>query len=399
MRILNLSAAATLLVLPAIPVQASQNSFNPAISLVLDGHYASYDKPAGNYTLPGFMLGEEAGLDDEGFAIGESELIASANIDSQFYGKLTLAIADSAGASELGIEEAYVDALGIGNGVSLRFGRFFSAFGYLNEQHAHAWDFADAPLVYRAMFGDQLKDDGIQLVYLAPTDLFLSIGAELLSGKQYPAGGDQQGAGAWTAFINVGDDIGVAHSWLLGLNHWQADVKQRTAGEIDFAGNLATPAFSGNSKINAIDFVYKWAPNGNPKNENFKFQFEYFDRRENGDLSLIDSVPLALSSYAGDQSGWYAQTLYQFASQWRTGLRFDQLNSDNTASDSSVLASANLDNLGHTPKRQSLMLEWLPSEFSRLRLQLNRDASTPQTDNQLLLQYTMSLGSHGAHAY
>jgi len=399
MRILNISAAAALFALPGLPLQASQNSFNPAISLILDGHYASYDNPAGNYTLPGFMLSEEAGLADEGFAIGESELIASANIDSQFYGKITLAIGDSAGQSEIGIEEAFVDALGIGHGVTLRFGRFFSAFGYLNEQHAHAWDFADAPLVYRAMFGDQLKDDGIQLVYLAPSEMYVSIGAELLSGKQYPAGGDQQGAGAWTAFINFGDDIGVAHSWLLGLNHWQADVKQRTTGEIDFGGNFATPAFSGSSKINAIDIVYKWAPNGNPKIKNFKFQFEYFERREDGEISLLDSAPLAMTSYTGDQSGWYAAAIYQFDSQWRTGLRFDQLDSDNRGSDNSVLASANLDNQDHMPKRQSLMLEWLPSEFSRLRLQLNHDASTPQTDNQVLVQYTMSLGSHGAHAY
>ena len=399
MRILNLPTAAALLALPGLPAQASDNSFNPAISLILDGHYASYDEPAGNYSLPGFMLSEEAGLAEEGFAIGESELIASANIDSQFYGKLILGIADSAEESAIGIEEAYVDALAIGNGITLRFGRFFSAFGYLNEQHAHAWDFADAPLVYRAMFGDQLKDDGVRLVYLAPTELYVSVGAELLSGKQYPAGGEQQGAGAWTAFINFGDDIGVAHSWLLGLNHWQADVNQRIAGETEFGGDLVTPSFGGNSKINAIDFVYKWAPNGNPTQQNFKFQIEIFQRHENGDISLLDSTPLVSSTYSGDQSGWYAETIYQFDSQWRTGLRLDQLSSDNIGADNSVLASAKLDDQQHTPKRQSVMLEWLPSEFSRLRLQLNHDASYPQTDIQVLLQYTMSLGSHGAHTY
>jgi hypothetical protein len=46
------------------------------------------------------------------------------------------------------------------------------------------------------------------------------------------------------------------------------------------------------------------------------------------------------------------------------------------------------------------MLEFNPSEFSRLRLQLARDRSRPGvTDNQIFLQYIMSLGAHAAHAF
>ena len=46
------------------------------------------------------------------------------------------------------------------------------------------------------------------------------------------------------------------------------------------------------------------------------------------------------------------------------------------------------------------MLDYSPSEFSRLRLQLARDrAREGASDNQLFLQYQMSLGAHGAHAF
>lgn len=46
------------------------------------------------------------------------------------------------------------------------------------------------------------------------------------------------------------------------------------------------------------------------------------------------------------------------------------------------------------------MLDWSGSEFSRLRLQYNRDESRANaTDNQWYLQYIMSLGAHGAHGY
>ena len=64
-------------------------------------------------------------------------------------------------------------------------GRFYSAVGYLNEQHQHTWDFSDAPLIYRGLFGDQLSDHGVQLRVLAPTDLFIEVGDEVFSGRRY----------------------------------------------------------------------------------------------------------------------------------------------------------------------------------------------------------------------
>jgi hypothetical protein len=75
------------------------------------------------------------------------------------------------------------------------------------------------------------------------------------------------------------------------------------------------------------------------------------------------------------------------------------VDSDNTGSDEAVLDEAGLVSNGHTPKRASLMVEWLPSEYSRIRLQYNRDDSYSITDDQLFLQYTFSIGAHGAHQY
>ena len=34
-------------------------------------------------------------------------------------------------------------------GLTLRMGRHFANIGYLNEKHAHSWDFADQPLPYQ----------------------------------------------------------------------------------------------------------------------------------------------------------------------------------------------------------------------------------------------------------
>jgi hypothetical protein len=46
------------------------------------------------------------------------------------------------------------------------------------------------------------------------------------------------------------------------------------------------------------------------------------------------------------------------------------------------------------------MVDFSPSEFSRVRLQLARDnAREGRPDNQLFIQYQMSLGAHGAHGF
>jgi hypothetical protein len=138
--------------------RTGDNSFNPAISLVLQGGYASYSEDPEDFHLEGMPLGGEAGLQDEGLALWETELTVSANVDNLFYGKATIGMHTHDGETETDVEEAFVDTLALPAGLGLRFGRFYSAVGYLNEIHTHAWDFADAPLAYQAFLGGQYRD-------------------------------------------------------------------------------------------------------------------------------------------------------------------------------------------------------------------------------------------------
>ncbi|MET0856304.1 MAG: hypothetical protein ABWY27_06110, partial [Telluria sp.] len=127
--------------------------------------------------------------------------------------------------------------------------------------------------------------------------------------------------------------------------------------------------------------------------QNFKLQGEYFRRHETGALSDgADS-----GSFDSTQSGWYLQGVYQFVPNWRAGLRYDRLTSGTPAIG---LAGAFPLLDAFSPSRASAMPDYSPSEFSRLRLQLARDRSRPGvTDNQVFLQYIMSLGAHSAHAF
>lgn len=366
----------------------TSNNFNPAISLILDGKLSGFSRDPATYALPGFALGEGVGPGDEGLRLGESELVMSSNIDDKFYGQFTAALTPE---NETEIEEAFIETLALGGGATIKAGRFFSHIGYLNPVHAHAWDFADQPLVYRAMLGNQYGDDGAQLRWVAPTDVFLELGAEIFRGDSFPAGGAaNSGNGTRTVFAHIGGDIGADHAWRVGFSRLDADAVNRATGTV------ATPdLFTGNSTVTGVDLVWKWAPNGNPKQRNFKFQTEYFKRDENGAFDPASSgSPLP---YNGKQTGWYAQTVYQFMPRWRVGLRQDRLHVDTA---NAALAGIVLDNTGHEPKRTSAMTDFSNSEFSRLRLQFNRDESRAMTkDNQWYLQYVMSLGAHGAHGF
>jgi hypothetical protein len=388
------AAQATQVATPPAPVaSAASNAFNPDISLILAGRYASLSRDPERYRLTGFIPGGEIGPGKRGFSLGESELVVSANIDPRFYGALTLALTPD---DEAEVEEAFVQTTALPHGLLVKAGRFFSGIGYLNEQHAHTWDFVDQPLAYQAFLGNQFGDDGMQLRWVAPTETFLELGAELGRGRNFPGSDrDRNGAGAQALYAHVGGDVGLSHSWRAGLSWLRSTPRDREYEDLDHGG--VRNAFSGTSRLWLADFVWKWAPGGNARRSNFKLQGEYFRRKEDGDLVYDLRGAESPGAYASSQSGWYLQSVWQFQPAWRVGARVDRLDGGRVDFGANQASLAGSD---YDPSRLSLMLDWAPSEFSRLRLQVARDKSRQgEPDNQLFLQYLMSLGAHGAHAF
>lgn len=375
-----------------VPVSHRINSFNPAISMVLNGQYGHYSETANNYRLSGFSLQNEAGLTPQGFSLGESELTFSASIDQLFSGQATFSLADETGGTSINTEEAFIETLGLGHGMTIRAGRFFSPIGYLNQRHTHAWNFTDAPLIYRGLFGDQLTTDGVKLSYVLPTDQLIEIGSTIGSGGHYPGNGNHRGIGDWLLFAKTGGDIGLSHSWQAGISYWQASPKDRAFGN---GGNPVS--FDGETHISNLSLIYKWAPNGNPTQQNFTLQSEFLYQHDNG--KLLNSDNLTTAQYNASQFGGYVEGIYQFAPRWRTGIRYDHLASTLNTSNNTLLTDADFDLTRSHPQRYSWMLEWLPSEFSRIRAQLNYDQSSSVDDTQFFLQYTVNIGTHGAHSY
>jgi len=381
---------------------ASPSAFNPGLSLILMGGYYNSDQDPRTRSVTGFLGSDQYALPNRGFDLGETEIQISANIDHLFYGQATFSIEDGV----ITAEEAFFQTTAIGHGFTVKAGRFFSGIGYFNSVHNHAWDFQDAALVQKAFLGDNFGLDGVQVSWIAPvSSLYVELGGEGGKPVDFPfadSSFNSNGFQVGTAFAHLGGDIGASSSYRLGA--WGLTSENGIAGQpipaLNFTG-FSNTLSGGSDNLWGLDFVYKWAPNGDPSYQNFKFVTEWMHRSLNGSLTFAPrTAQTQTGGFTANQWGWYAQAVYQFHPYWRVGLRYDQLNEGVYDLGSGLVAAPGLAPPDFTPKRWSAMIDWSPSEFSRFRLQFQQDKSQQGlTDNQVFLQYIFSLGTHGAHKF
>ena len=382
----------------------AQNALNPAVSVILNGTYGAFDNdPTAQIT--GFAGSGASEILGRGLSLGESELFFTANIDPFFRAAMMATLTPE---NTVSVEEGYFETLSLGNGFTVKGGRFFSGMGYWNSQHPHAWDFTDASLVQRAFLGNNYGDDGLQLRWVAPLPFFLQLGAEIGRGKEFAGMSEVErntnSPDSYAFFAKVGGDIGTSYNWQLGASH----LRQKTGSEgvplfdYDDVTGLEN-RFVGRQRITGADLVVKWAPDGNPLYNNVRFVAEFYHRELDGDFTFDTTGLNQTDAATASQSGWFVQGVYQFHPYWRAGLRFDQMYSGTVHLNAN---SANLPVPDFDPTRWTVMTDFNPSEFSRIRLQFSngrvrQDIATGETltDNIGYVQYIFSLGAHGAHQF
>jgi len=366
------------------------NSFNPSIGIVLNGKISDYSNATSE--MAGFGVAHEGERGREGLAIGETELNFSANADNRFYGSMTAAIVREDGSDKIELEEAYVETLpglGLPGGLRVKAGRAFWSLGYLNEIHAHSDDFSDRPLPYRAYLNKGYNDDGVQVSVVLPTDRYLEVGTGLFRGDDFPFGSSTSGRSAHSAFVRTGGDVGNNTSWRLGASTLIGTTDGRKSNE-------DTVTFVGDSNLYAVDARVILKPSGNAKARELILQGEYFRRDEDGQYSDTENSASNVN-FNDTSAGFYAQAVLKTSPSWRIGARYSKLS---PADVPSGLVGTALDGAGHDPVTYSVMTDWTSSEYGRLRLQYNREEfATNDHDNQVVLQYVVSLGAHGAHPF
>lgn len=341
----------------------------------------------------------ELGGRDQGLQLGHSDLTAAGPLGRHLQAQITGVLATHEGSLEKEIEEAWVETRALPLGLNLRAGRFASQIGYLNQQHPHADDFVERPLLYRAFLGGHWNDDGLRLNVTLPTSFYWMLGVEAFRGHTLVEEADPEvgGVGAYTLSTRLGGDIGLSQSWQFGVSYLRSrriaaveeeegdDHDDHDDGHGDEHGHHHHHgAQFGGRHLWLVDATWKWAPDGNNRERQLR-------------LSAEAARVTGLNRHADARQRHEAYGLaavWRFDANWETGLRFDRLRVAMAHGDHFHAARLN---------EQALMLAWKPSHRQSLRLQWTRQHGAVGFESpvgrSLALQYVLAFGAHGAHAY
>ena len=388
----------------------SQAKYVPDISLILDCSYLMRSLPDECYeelTVPGTAIPHEHETSHRGFNLNYAEITFYSIVDPYFELFAVLHVSEH----HLHLEEAYFLTKRLPAGLQLKGGKFRSGFGRLNEQHAHYWDFANPPLILEALFGPEgLNEVGARVSWVAPLETYLMLSGELLMGENAASfgrtgirsatasfnEGSVNGPGLWVAYGKTSFDVGDV-SVLLGASAGRGTTRLDEGFSASLSGG---EALSGHTLICGGDLTIKYFVDAI---RYVALQGEFLYRSTDATHYADNTAPeVRSSSFERRQSGFYFQAVAKLGLQWRAGMRFDLLG-QNTIVEEGIRRD-----LPRDLPRISAMVEFNPTEFSRLRLQYNYDRSryaleqlplSPETVHELSLQINLAIGAHGAHAF
>jgi hypothetical protein len=336
-----------------------------------------------------------------GFTLPNAEIVLDGAVDPYFKAVADIVFKlDEDNETEVELEEAYLMTTSLPWRLQAKAGQFLTEFGRINQQHPHAWDFVDQPLVIGRMLGPEgLRNPGARLSWLAPTPFY----SELFLTAQNSQGGTAlsfRNAEEETLFgrppvernpRGVGD--------LLYTPRYAASFDLTDAQTIvtGLSGSFG-PNASGTdtrTQIYGGDVYWKWKPSWQSGGFPFvSWQTEVLGRRyEAGAARVVDGGDtIILPRETLFDWGAYSQALWGFQPRWVAGLRGDWVSGDRGA----LAADENrADRFRVSPN-----LTFYPTEFSKIRLQYNFDhGQLLGNDSSVWVQLEFLLGEHAAHKF
>lgn len=321
----------------------------------------------------------------------ELELALQAPIDP--YARADVFISFANGESPE-VEEATLTWAKLPWGLQAKAGILKGDLGRINSLHSHALPQIDLPLPNQAIFGpESLHDPGVELSWLAPSPWYSRLSLQAMSrssgaseldlsslylptGSRLPLSSEEI-----VERLKERDDFSIfpsgASKNLLYLGRWENlwDLSENTTLGLGLSGAISS--IQGRDLRSSLaygaDLTLKWHPLDKPY-RSIVWQTEFLRARQQFMMGNREF------------GGWYSFLNYRWDRNWAAGLRYDMTE---LPFDSSLVQ-----------RRGSALLEWIPSEFSRLRLQYNLNTSNYRPSfSEVMLQWNVVLGPHGAHKY
>jgi hypothetical protein len=194
-------------------------------------------------------------------------------------------------------------------------------------------------LFIKSSLGDDgLKENGVQLNWLAPTPFYLLFGVEVLQGENEQSFGTEgfrvntrrDGSGTdmtigdtkkpnlYLGFVKTSFDVGNL-SFLTGLSFATGHTR------IDHLGDEDDPhAFAGKTKLYGFDLTAKYMIDSY---RYISLQGEYLYRDQKGTKYEYDSAgDLETAELKKKQGGLYTQLVFKFDKRWRAGFQYNLIN-------------------------------------------------------------------------
>lgn len=302
--------------------------------------------------------------DHDGFQIQEAELQLSSDIDPYFKGMFTLALhpehhqgkgkKESHHASyHVEPEELFVETTAIPY-LTIKAGHFFSSFGRENSTHTHALPFIRKSTLNRVFLGHEgIGENGIQLSTLLPISWFSEVSVEALQGENH------------TLFTKDNRSYAFVGRW---KNFWNP------TETVSLQLGLSGLRYKNETSLWGGDLTLKWRPSSLGRYQSFMWSSEVIHKERKG-------------KKAEERAGLSSFVRYQFAERWYSQYRYEHLGLK-AGSQKPLM------------REQSLLLAFLPSEFSTLRLQYDHLKENHLVkDQRILFQLSFSMGAHPAHDF
>jgi hypothetical protein len=295
------------------------------------------------------------------FIFQEVELGLQAVVDPYFRADIFVSFTESG----VDVEEAYATTLALPASLQIRAGKFFTPFGRMNQQHPHVWEFVDPPLARgRLLAQEVLSGPGLVASWLAPLPWFAQL--ELTAQTTTPYDGlspELTGTGRLLQYFAMGE------SNSLGIGVSAARRRELSAG--------------GFRDLGGADAYYRYR---RPSSRAYlAIQGEVYVRKFEG-ITEPGFTPGGTPTL-DTKAGWWTQVFWRQGAFLGYGVRYEEA----PASGASFPA---------TERRASGVLDWYPSEFSRIALQASYDALPGGKGGfEGLLHFEFGIGAHGAHPF
>ena len=195
-------------------------AFNPAISAVLQGVYANLSQDPNQYAIAGFAPSGDIVPASAASASANPSSRSSANVDDKFYGNLiVLAHAGEHGLGRGGLRTRTPRAARSRAEVRALPSRASAISTTSTSTSGTSRRAARLPGVPRRPVP---RTTALQVKWIAPTDQFVELGAEVGNGEGFPGTDrNKNGIGDGNAYVHTGGDVGASNSWRAGLSYLQ----------------------------------------------------------------------------------------------------------------------------------------------------------------------------------